>query len=249
MAALGRSFQKIGADYDRYRPGFPPEVLDLLAPHTVHNALDLGAGTGKFTELLVRRAHHVVAVEPSKEMLAVLVGKLPEVSTHLAPAEAIPVATTSQDLVTVAQAFHWFDQESACAEISRILRPGGILGLLWNTPDPECRWDRKAYNVAHPGLSATTEDGHQRQQALPNLESLSAEAVRWKEQISRHDYIRRWLTVSTFLAAKPSVRADMVLRIERILDEDPDTAGREELDLTHFTEVLIYRKPVGLPPA
>lgn len=147
MATLAGSFQKIGADYDRYRPGFPTEVLDLLAPHTVQNALDLGAGTGKFTELLVRRAHDVVAVEPSQAMLAVLARKLPQVSTHLAPAEAIPVATTSQDLVTVAQAFHWFDKEPACAEINRILRPGGILGLLWNTPDPECRWDREAYRT------------------------------------------------------------------------------------------------------
>ncbi len=249
MATLAGSFQKIGADHDRYRPGFPTEVLDLLAPHTVQNALDLGAGTGKFTELLVCRAHQVVAVEPSQAMLAVLARKLPQVSTHLAAAEAIPVATASQDLVTVAQAFHWFDKELACAEISRILRPGGILALLWNTPDPECRWDREAYSVAHPGLQATAKDDHQRQEALPNLENLSAETVRWKEQISRHDYIQRWLTVSTFLTAKPSVRADMVSRVERILDEDPETAGREHLDLTHVTDVLLYRKPAAPPPA
>ena len=248
-ATLAGSFQKIGADYDRYRPGFPTEVLDLLVPHTVENALDLGAGTGKFTELLVRRARRVVAVEPSQAMLAVLVVKLPQVSTHLAPAEAIPVATASQDLVTVAQAFHWFDQEPACAEISRILRPGGILGLLWHTPDPECRWDQAAYRVAHPGLLTTTKDGRPRLETLPHLEILSAEAVRWKEQISRHDYMQRWQTVSTFLAAKPSVRADMVLRIERILDEDPETATREQLDLTHVTEVFLYRKPGGTPPA
>lgn len=242
-ADLARSFQSIGVDYDRYRPGFPGEVLDLLAPETVDNAVDLGAGTGKLTELLVHRAHNVVAVDPSRAMLDVLIQKLPQVHAHLATAETIPVATGSQDLVTVAQAFHWFDQKSACAEISRILRPGGTLALLWNTSDPGCEWDQAAYRVAHPGLLATTTEGVPRQESLLGFESVSAHALRWEERISRGHYLRRWLTVSTFLAATPPERAEMTSRIERILDKDPTTTGCEHLELRHVTEIFLHRKP------
>lgn len=245
MAALASSFQGVGAEYDLYRPGFPVEVLDMVAAHVVENALDLGAGTGKFTELLVSRARHVTAVDPSQAMLSVLADKLPQVATHVAPAEQIPVATASQDLVTVAQAFHWFDREPVCAEISRVLRPGGHLALLWNNPDPACSWDRAAYRVAHPGLSVREVSDTPRAEALPQLQSVSAESFRWEESISRQDYLRRWLTVSSFLAAGPSEREDMLARVAQILDEDHTTAGCDQLTLPHVTEVLLYRRPAG----
>lgn len=122
---LAKSFERIGADYDRYRPGFPPRAAELLTPAQVGTALDLGAGTGKFTELLVDRAQRVVAVEPSEPMLAVLRAKLPLVEAHVGSAEQMPLESGSVDVVTVAQAFHWFDRESACAEIVRVLAPGG----------------------------------------------------------------------------------------------------------------------------
>ena len=79
---LAKSFTLTGADYDRYRPGFPPAAADVVMPHRVRTALDLGAGTGKFTELLGGRAERVIAVEPSEPMLEILRSK-PVSYTHL----------------------------------------------------------------------------------------------------------------------------------------------------------------------
>lgn len=127
---LASAFQHTGDDYDRYRPGFPIEAAEAIVPMPVRTALDLGAGAGKFTERLIARAERVIAVDPSERMLAVLRAKLPGVEAHAGTAERIPMPDGSVDVVTVAQAFHWFDQETACAEIRRVLVPGGFLGLL-----------------------------------------------------------------------------------------------------------------------
>lgn len=238
--ALAGTFRAIGPDYDRHRPGFPEQAAQVIVPEPVPVALDLGAGTGKFTEHLVGRAHEVVAVEPSEQMLSVLRDKLPGVRALVGTAEDIPLPTESVDVVTVAQAFHWFDRDRACAEIARVLVPGGRLGLLWNSG--ESAWDRAAMQVAHPGLETAT--GDERVEAsttLPGLELEHRQAVRWSERIRREDYLRRWLTVSTFLAAEPDRRAEMIAEIEQILDASPETTGEEVLTLHQTTEVFVYR--------
>nr|WP_281496913.1 class I SAM-dependent methyltransferase [Ornithinimicrobium sp. F0845] len=234
---LGGTFREIGQDYDTYRPGFPERAADLIVPQHVGTAVDLGAGTGKFTERLIGRADRVVAVEPSEQMLAVLRHKLPAVRALVGGAEAIPLPDASADVVTVAQAFHWFDREPACAEIARVLVAGGRLGLLWNTPDPDCAWDRACYDVAHPGLA---DDEAAAEPDVPGFELVEQEVVRWTERITRDLYLRRWLTVSSFLAAEPDRRAAMVAELEQILDESPETSEREVLDLRHATEVFVY---------
>ncbi|GAA5154338.1 class I SAM-dependent methyltransferase [Microbacterium pseudoresistens] len=238
---LAQSFQKAGDDYDRFRPGFPEAAADEVLPTAVTAALDLGAGTGKFTERLISRASRVIAVEPSEQMLAVLRAKLPDVEAHRGTAERIPVPDGSVDAVTVAQAFHWFDRDAACAEIRRVLVSGGTLGLLWNHSDPGCAWDRACTRVAHPGLTdgLTAEDSVTA--ALPGFHEVRFVQVPWRERISRADYIRRWLTVSSFLAASVDERADMVAEVERILDEDHETAGQAEFDLPQLTDVYVYR--------
>jgi SAM-dependent methyltransferase len=119
-------------DYERGRPGYPEQVVDLadLAPSAT--ALELAAGTGKLTHQLVSRIAHVVAVEPDPGMRRMLVAGCPGVEAIDGTAEQIPLADDAVDAVFVAQAFHWFDHESALMEIARVLRPGGTLVVVWN---------------------------------------------------------------------------------------------------------------------
>lgn len=240
--ALARSFTSIGEDYDRYRPGFPEAAASAIVPDTVDAALDLGAGTGKFTERLVGRARRTLAVEPSERMLQVLRAKLPDVDARIGTAERIPVADASTDVVTVAQAFHWFDRAVALAEISRILVPGGTLGLLWNRSDPTCAWDRACHRIAHPAVGdedATTDSADEE---LPGFTLVRHEEMHWRESIPREDYLRRWSTVSSLLVADDPTRGRMLGEIEAVLNEASETRGREAFDLPHVTDVYVYRR-------
>jgi SAM-dependent methyltransferase len=240
--ALARSFEGIGEEYDRYRPGFPAEVLDVLLPVPAASVLDLGAGTGKLTERLVSRAADVVAVEPSRAMLDVLIAKLPGVDARSGSAESIPVADASVQLVTVAQAFHWFERDAACAEIARVLKPRATLGLLWNHSDPACSWDVACHRIAHPAVDGDDLTAGTATEDLPGFEFVRRVELAWTEAITRHDYLRRWGTVSSFLVAEPSRRQAMLAELERVLDDDPQTRGRERFDLPQLTEIFVYRR-------
>jgi SAM-dependent methyltransferase len=137
------SFGSEAAAYERGRPSYPPEAIDWLLPDGAHDVLDLGAGTGKLTTRLVERGLDVVAVDPIAEMLEMLRGSLPGTLALLGTAEGIPLADNSVDAVLVAQAWHWFDPARAIPEVARVLRPGGRLGLLWNTRDERLGWVRE----------------------------------------------------------------------------------------------------------
>ncbi|PCE13646.1 hypothetical protein AUC47_07500 [Microbacterium sp. SZ1] len=240
--ALARSFEGIGADYDRYRPGFPSVAADAIVPGHVGVALDLGAGTGKFTEHLVDRADRVIAVEPSAAMLEVLREKLPTAEALEGNAEQIPVEDAVVDVVAVAQAFHWFDRVRACAEIARVLRPGGTLGLLWNRSDPSCSWDTAAARVIHPAVGDDDETTGSTSEELAGFRFERLETFHWSEPITRDDYLARWSTVSTFLVAPPSGKAAMTAAIEEILEADAATRGLDGFELPHLTDVYLYTR-------
>jgi SAM-dependent methyltransferase len=121
-------------DYKRGRPGWPPEVVELPGVPPTATVLDLGAGTGKLTRLLVAAFDRVLAVEPADAMRWLLETLCPEAETLPGTGQRIPLGNAAVDAVFAAQAFHWFDDERAVAEIARILRPGGALVLLWNLP-------------------------------------------------------------------------------------------------------------------
>ncbi|KJL46501.1 Ubiquinone/menaquinone biosynthesis C-methyltransferase UbiE [Microbacterium hydrocarbonoxydans] len=239
---LAKSFERSGADYDRFRPGFPSAAAEMLLPAPVEAVLDLGAGTGKFTERLLGRAGRVIAVEPAAAMLDVLRSKLPEVEAVDGTAESIPLPDASVDAVAVAQAFHWFDRERACAEISRVLLPGGMLGLVWNHSDPDCAWDRAAHRVAHPAVGDADSTSASAADDLPGFTFVQHAELRWRERITRADYLGRWSTVSTFLVADEAGREEKMAAIERVLDQNPHTAGRTEFDLPMITAVFLYRR-------
>lgn len=121
-------------DYERGRPGWPPEVVDIPGLPSAATVLDLGAGTGKLTRLLVSAFGRVVAVEPAEAMRRLLVTVCPGAEALAGTGEEIPLPDASVDSVFAAEAFHWFDGERALAEIARLLRPEGALVLMWNLP-------------------------------------------------------------------------------------------------------------------
>jgi len=132
----GRSFDRAAAEYERGRPGYPDAVLDVVPVTPPATVLDLAAGTGKLTRVLARRYERVIAVEPLAALRAIVERVAPGAEALEGRAEAIPLADAEVDAVFVAQAFHWFANDDAVAEIARVLRPGGVLAIVSNETVP-----------------------------------------------------------------------------------------------------------------
>ena len=139
-----RGFQAGAAAYEAARPGYPDAAIQLLVDElgvgTGSRVCDLAAGTGKLTRRLVELGATVTAVEPVEAMRSQLDAAVRGATSVDGTAEAIPLPDGSIDVVTVAQAFHWFDAPVALAEIARVLRPGGSLVILWNERDETTPW-------------------------------------------------------------------------------------------------------------
>lgn len=133
---LARSFATVAAEYERGRPDWPEAILDAVPVAPASSVLDLGAGTGKLTRVLARRYASVVAVEPLAELRSILAATVPAATALEGRAEAIPLPDGALDAVFAAQSFHWFAHDEAVAEIARVLRPTGVLAVLWNEPHP-----------------------------------------------------------------------------------------------------------------
>lgn len=131
------SFGAAADVYDRSRPSYPVEAVRWALPEGAQRVLDLGAGTGKLTTVLLDLGLDVVAVEPSATMRERIP---PRAEVVDGSAESLPLADGSVDAVLVGQAFHWFDADKALAEMARVLRPGGTVGLLWNVMDDSAGW-------------------------------------------------------------------------------------------------------------
>lgn len=135
-----RGFGPIAELYERMRPGYPVEAVSWLLPDAARDVLDCGVGTGKLTDAVVATGRSVVAADPDAGMLAVLTAKHPEVPTVVATAEALPFPDASFDAVVFGQSWHWVDPVRGSAEVARVLRPGGALGLFWNLRDAREPW-------------------------------------------------------------------------------------------------------------
>jgi SAM-dependent methyltransferase len=136
-SARAQSFGAVAGIYERGRPGYPDDAVRWLVGEAPARVVDVGAGTGKLTRQLVRLGHDVVAVDPSPGMLGQLRAVLPDVPALAGTAESIPLPDASADVVTFAQSWHWVDLPRAAAEVARVLRPGGRIGLVWNLRDDE----------------------------------------------------------------------------------------------------------------
>lgn len=120
-------------NYDKYRPSYPDSLLEWLYNNTcAASVADIGAGTGKFTACLTKKPWNITAVEPNSDMLEKLRQNLPDISIIQASAEDTGLPAKSFGLITVAQAFHWFDKERFKPECKRLLKTDGKLAIVWN---------------------------------------------------------------------------------------------------------------------
>src|SRR5580698_6546209 len=136
----GLRFGTVAEQYDLYRPAPPPEVTSILGDVDGLELLEVGAGTGKWTRLLLELGATVTVVEPDDDMRAVLVRRSPEVRAVKGAAEALPLEDASFDAVLVSSAWHWFEQPAATNEMARVLRDNGRLFVLWNGFSRDVAW-------------------------------------------------------------------------------------------------------------
>ena len=136
-ATRSGSFGGVASHYERYRPGPPVAAVDWILPTHVGRVVDLGAGTGALTRLLVGRADEVVAIEPDDRMRSVLTEEVAGVRAVMGRGESMPIPDSDADAVLASSSWHWMDPIPTLNEVGRILVPGGILGVLWSGPDPD----------------------------------------------------------------------------------------------------------------
>jgi ubiquinone/menaquinone biosynthesis C-methylase UbiE len=185
-----RAFGSQAEAYERGRPGWPADaVAGLLERFGSGTVLDLAAGTGKLTRVLAERADTVIAIEPVEGMRRVLREQLPHVRAIDSTAEAMPLPNDCVDAVFVAEAFHWFDPPVAAAEIARVLKPGGGLALLWNTPGWEgLDWFAELHEIVmeHRGPGASN-----MRDTVPWRAALEAEPRfgRLHDEEATHDHV------------------------------------------------------------
>jgi len=158
-ALWARRASSFGADaraYAEHRPDYAADAIAWClagAERPVVDVLDLGAGTGALTAGLVSAGLSVTAIDPDPSMLAELRRRQPGVPAAVGTAETVPLPDDSVDAVLVGTAFHWFDTDRALSEIARVLRPRGVLALLYNHVDDSVPWVAELDELSRTSVS------------------------------------------------------------------------------------------------
>jgi SAM-dependent methyltransferase len=240
--------------YERARPSYPAEAVAHVVGHgglgPGRRVLDLAAGTGKLTRLLVASGAEVVAVEPVAAMRAQLSAAVPGVEVLDGTAEAIPLPDASVDVVTVAQGFHWFDPPAALAEVARVLRPGGHLFLVWNMRDRAHDWVRAFGELLVEGdLERPYDEYHAVDYAAVVAEAgagaftpVERWATSWEQATDEELLVERAASVSVVGNLPPAAREVVLDRVRRLARTHPDLAGRPWFDFPYTTAVWRCRR-------
>lgn len=159
-------FTDRASEYARHRPGYPSGLVDALVADGPKVAVDIGAGTGISSRLLAARGVRVIAVEPNAAMREAA-GACEGVAWVEATGERTGLESSSVDLVLCAQSFHWLRAEEALAEFARVLRPGGVVALVWNDRD-----DQDEFTREYGRLLRVASGDHPAMRGVPHHESL-----------------------------------------------------------------------------
>jgi SAM-dependent methyltransferase len=230
--------------------------------------IDLGAGTGALTRLLIDRADDVVAVEPDDRMGSVLSEEVPGVRVVQGRGESIPLPDGCADAVLASSSWHWMDPVPTLHEVGRILVPGGILGVVWSGPDPEGAFllQARALLTARPqdGAQAAVADGEATRadgelsglimgdglRPRPSLE-IPAEvpfeqpertSFVWEVALNADELIGLLGTFSWIITMSADTRARVIAEARRLLREFLGVEGDATVDVTFRAEAWKARR-------
>jgi len=232
-ALSGRAFGTAAADYVAGRPDYPAEAVAWLLGDA-REVADVGAGTGKLTAALVAAGAHVTAVEPDAGMLDALRREVPQAVPLQGTAEHLPLADAVVDAVVLGQAWHWVDVPAASAEAARVLRPGGVLGLVWNVRDASEGWPAALGAIMH---SSAAEEAIETDAIVvdPPFGPLARREWSWTRPMTVESVLAMAASRSYLIALEPDERAAVLERIRALLASHPDTAGRPEFAMPYTT--------------
>jgi SAM-dependent methyltransferase len=244
---LARGFADVADAYERGRPGYPPEAVAALGLPAGARVADVGAGTGKLTRALLAAGLDVVAVEPLDAMRARLSAELPGVEVVAGTAEALPLDDASVDAVAAGDAFHWFDGKRAAPELARVIRPGGVLALLWNMAAGAAaaeglQWGIELMDLldaVRPDHPAYTDDqGRAAIDASGLFSPFANVAVPHVQRTSRAGLVANVASISYVALLPDAERRALLTRVDELLRAH----GVEELDVPLRTMVWTARR-------
>lgn len=220
--------------YERGRPSYPADavrwLVEGLRVREGQAVVDVGAGTGKFTRLLVATGAQLTAVEPSAAMRAEFTRAVPEVRVLEGSATLLPFADASVDAVLVAQAFHWFDVPQATAELARVLKPSGGLGLIWNERDASVPWVAQLNAIfgweqrERRGVPFTVEVDWREvfeAQAHPRLRRLERFVTSYRQPLDADTLVLRVLSTSYLASADDDEKARVEAAVRALTRDFP----------------------------
>ncbi|GAA3150748.1 class I SAM-dependent methyltransferase [Streptomyces rectiviolaceus] len=241
------SFNAAAAQYAAHRPSYPPALLDAVEhlagrPLAGARVLDVGAGTGIATALLVDRGADVVAVEPGDGMGREFRRTLPDTPLVRGDGDHLPFTDGSADLITYAQAWHWTDQERSVPEALRVLRPGGALALWWNIADHTLPWlsaqdARIARCLGFDDGARRTAD---RTSELTTALDFRRDRIRWSRRIPLDSHLANIGSHSAFLVlGKERTAAFLTEERTELLKVFPD----EIVEESYVVDLLLAIRP------
>lgn len=235
---------EVAAGYDRGRPGYPDEsVAFALAPLRGRpdlRAADVAAGTGKLTSVLCAAGVNTVAVEPAPGMLKVLKHRVSRAQVLAGRAEDLPLPDASVDLVTVGQAFHWFDLDRALPELARVLRPGGRLALFYNSRDDSVAWVRALADLVGDHADHAGAHREDRPEVLGPFEPEALGTFSYQQELDADGLVDLVGSRSYVITLPDAERTALLARVRELARTHPMLVGRQHFYLPYVSTVQRY---------